>query len=68
MAKQLVTMLEGKLDLGEYRDEYSARVLEFIERKAKGKTVRLRRPTTRRRTADLSSALRASLAEARKVA
>jgi DNA end-binding protein Ku len=68
MAKQLVAMLEGDLDLGEYRDEYTARVLDFIERKAKGKTVRLRRPTARRRTADLSSALRASLAEARKVA
>ena len=68
MAKQLVGMLEDELDLDEYRDEYSARVREFVEKKAKGKHVRLRKPAARRRPADLSAALRASLTEARKVA
>jgi DNA end-binding protein Ku len=68
MAKQLVAMLEDDLDLGEYRDEYSARVLEYVEKKAKGRTVRLRKPAARRRPTDLSAALRASLTEARKVA
>jgi len=68
MAKQLVAMLEDELDLEEYRDEYSARVREFVEKKAKGRHVRLRKPPARRRPADLSAALRASLREARKVA
>jgi hypothetical protein len=40
MAKQLVAMLEDELDLEDYRDEYSARVREFVEKKAKGRHVR----------------------------
>lgn len=69
MARQLVSMLEGELDLAEYRDEYRARVMELIERKAKGKPVRIRKPPAERPAArDLSAALRASLERVRKVA
>lgn len=68
MARQLVGMLEGEFDPKEYRDEYRARVLELIERKASGKTVRFARPRPARRTQDLTAALRASLKKERKVA
>ena len=41
MAKQLVGLLEGEFNAADYKDEYRERVMQFIERKAKGKKPRL---------------------------
>jgi len=68
MARQLVSMLEAEFDPKDYRDEYRERLMQFIERKASGKVVRLARPAPARRTNDLSAALRASLKRERQVA
>jgi len=68
MAKQLVGMLEGDFEPDEYRDAYRERVMELIERKASGKTVRIAKVTRERRPRELTAALRASLARERKVA
>jgi DNA end-binding protein Ku len=68
MAKQLVEMLAGDFEPAEYRDAYRERVMELIERKASGKTVRFAKAPPARRPRDLTSALRASLARERKVA
>ena len=64
MAKQLITTMEGELDLSEYSDEYRERVLEFVKAKAAGKVVRL--PKARAKEADhaLTAALKRSLSEA----
>jgi DNA end-binding protein Ku len=63
MAQQLLSILEAKFDPKQFRDEYRHRLLELIEAKAKGKTVR--RPAARavRPSANLVEALRASLAQ-----
>jgi len=58
----------GEFDPKDYRDEYRARVMELIERKASGKTVRFRKPAPARQRHDLTAALRASLARERKIA
>jgi DNA end-binding protein Ku len=68
MARQLVSMLEGEFDPQDYRDEYRARVMQLIERKTSGKTVRFQKPAPKRRQRDLTAALRASLARERKIA
>jgi len=61
LARQLVASLEGDFDPSAYRDEYRKRVLEFVQAKAKGRKMKLRRPTRRREPASLASALEASL-------
>ncbi len=62
MAKQLVGMLEGEFNAADYEDEYRKRVMEFIERKAKGHAPRLKAVKTKRRTTSLDSVLAKSLA------
>jgi DNA end-binding protein Ku len=65
MAQQLISMLEGEFEPERYEDEYRGRVLELVERKARGETIELR-PVERRPPAeDLRSALQRSLREAR---
>jgi len=66
MAKQLVGMLEGEFNPSEFEDEYRKRVMEFIERKAKGQAPRLRAVKTKRRTTSLDSVLAKSLASLKK--
>jgi DNA end-binding protein Ku len=66
MAKQLVTLLKGEFDPKEYKDEYRNRVMEFIERKAKGKAPRLKAVKTKRKTTSLDSVLSKSIAALRK--
>jgi DNA end-binding protein Ku len=69
LADQLVSALAGHFDPAAYRDEYRDRVLEFVERKARGRRVKLPRVARKRATPSLAGALRASLAQAgRKVA
>lgn len=66
MAQQLLSILEAEFDPSQYRDEYRERVLELVEAKAKGKTVRRQKPAVTRAPADLTGALKASLEQERK--
>jgi DNA end-binding protein Ku len=61
MAKQLVDLLEGEFDSSDFKDEYRDRVMDFIEKKAKGKKPKLRAVKTKRATAALGSALSKSI-------
>jgi non-homologous end joining protein Ku len=66
MATQLVDMLKGEFDPKDYKDEYRKRVMEFIERKAKGRAPTLRAVKTKRKTADLGNVLEKSIAALKK--
>jgi DNA end-binding protein Ku len=66
MAKQLVGMLEGEFKASEFEDEYRKRVMEFIERKAKGHKPKLHAVKTKRKTTSLDSVLAKSLASLKK--
>ena len=66
MAKQLVEMLQGDFNPKDYKDEYRKRVMEFIERKAKGHAPRLRAVKTKRKSADLDNVLAKSIAALKK--
>ncbi len=66
MAKQLVGMLEGEFNAAEFEDKYRKRVMEFIERKAKGHAPKLRAVKTKRRTTSLDSVLAKSLESLKK--
>lgn len=66
MAKQLVGMLEDEFNPADYKDEYRERVMEFIEKKAKGKAPRLRAVKTKRKPSSLDSVLEKSLKHLRK--
>jgi len=66
MAEQLVGMLEGEFDASEFEDEYRKRVMEFIERKAKGQAPKLSAVKTKRKTTSLDSVLAKSLESLKK--
>lgn len=66
MAKQLVALLEGDFNAADYKDEYRQRVMEFIERKAKGKAPRLHAVKTKRKTTALDNVLAKSIESLRK--
>jgi non-homologous end joining protein Ku len=66
MAKQLVEMLQGEFNPKEYKDEYRERVMEFIEKKAKGHAPRLRAVKPKRQTAALDNVLAKSIEALRK--
>jgi DNA end-binding protein Ku len=69
MAKQLVSALEGDLDLESYRDEYRERVLELVEAKASGKVLKFpKAPAKKKKEDSLSAMLEKSLEAARKSA
>lgn len=61
MAKQLVEMLKGEFDPKEYKDEYRQRVMEFVEKKAKGHKPRLHLVKTKRKTTSLDKVLLKSI-------
>jgi DNA end-binding protein Ku len=61
MAKQLVGMLEDDFNAADYKDEYRERVMEFIEKKAKGKAPRLHAVKAKRKPTSLDSVLEKSL-------
>jgi len=66
LARQLVSALEGHFDPSRWHDEHRERLMELIEAKAQGKTVRLRKP--RRKKApegSLSDVLEKSLETAK---
>jgi DNA end-binding protein Ku len=66
MAKQLVEMLKGEFNPKDYKDEYRKRVMEFIEKKAKGHAPRLKPVKTKRQTAALDNVLAKSIAALKK--
>ncbi|MDX6559159.1 MAG: end-binding protein Ku [Blastocatellia bacterium] len=66
MAKQLVEMLKGEFDPKDYQDEYRQRVLEFVEKKAKGRAPRLRLVKNKRQPASLDKILSKSIESLKK--
>ena len=66
MAKHLVSLLEGEFDPTEFNDEYRERVLEFIQKKAKGHAPRLAAVKNKRKTTSLDSVLAKSIASLKK--
>lgn len=62
MAEQLVEAISGEFDPGEWKDDYHQRVCKMIADKARGKVVHLPQPKAKRASADLSEALKQSLA------
>jgi DNA end-binding protein Ku len=66
MAKQLVSLLEGEFNAKDYNDEYRQRVMEFIEKKAKGKAPRLHAVKTKRKPSSLDSVLAKSIESLKK--
>lgn len=61
MARQLMTMLEAPFELQAYRDEYRARVLELLETKECGESVKSKPVRKMPPARDLTRALEASL-------
>lgn len=61
MAKQLVEMLKGEFDPKDYQDEYRARVMDFVEKKAKGHKPRLKLVKSKKKAASLDKVLAKSL-------
>ena len=66
MATQLVEMLQGEFNAADYKDEYRSRVMEFIEKKAKGHAPRLKAVRSKRQTGGLDTALAKSIAALKK--
>ena len=66
MAQQLIDSLSSDFDPDKYRDEYRERVLEMIERKAQGETIKIEAPVEQpKQVPDLMAALEASIAAAK---
>ncbi|HEX6557800.1 MAG TPA: Ku protein [Longimicrobiales bacterium] len=67
LAEQLISALQGEFDPDEWRDEYRDRLLEFIEKKSKGRAPKIRRLRPKKETTkSLEDVLAASLKAARK--
>jgi len=63
LAEQLIAALEDEFDPAAYQDEYRERVMEYIEARAKGKVVKLKKPRAKRtkEPESLAGVLEASL-------
>lgn len=61
MAKQLVELLKGEFDPKDFKDEYRERVMEFVEKKAKGRKPKLRLVKPKKKAASLDKVLAKSL-------
>lgn len=61
MAKQLVDLLKGEFDPKDYKNEYRERVMEFVEKKAKGHKPKLHLVKTKKKTASLEKVLSKSI-------
>jgi len=68
MAKQLVELLKGEFNPKDYKDEYRERVLEFVEKKAKGHKPKLRLVKPKRKAAALDKVLSKSIEALKKKA
>ena len=61
MARQLVELLKGEFDPKQFKDEYRERVMEFVEKKAKGHKPRLHLVKTKKKTTSLNKVLAKSI-------
>ena len=61
MATQLVELLKGEFDAKEFKDEYRERVMEFVEKKAKGHKPRLKLVKAKKKTTSLDKVLSKSI-------
>ena len=61
MATQLVELLKGEFNPKEYKDEYRARVMEFVEKKAKGHKPKLHLVKAKKKTKSLDKVLLKSI-------
>ena len=61
MAGQLIEMLSGAFEPESFEDEYRNDVLDLIERKRRGATIKRAKPRKKQPTTDLSAALEKSL-------
>src|SRR5437870_8313702 len=61
MAKQLVELLKGEFNPKDYKDEYRERVMEFVEKKAKGHKPRLHLVKAKKKTTSLDKVLSKSI-------
>ncbi|HEY0671086.1 MAG TPA: Ku protein [Longimicrobiales bacterium] len=67
LAEQLVSALEGPWDPEEFRDEYREQLMDFIEKKAKGRAPKVRKLRPKKETTkSLADVLQASLKGAEK--
>src|SRR5213080_2712642 len=66
MAKQLVELLKGEFDPKEFKDEYRERVMEFVEKKAKGHKPRLHLVKSKKKTTTLDKVLSKSIEHLKK--
>ena len=66
MATQLIELLKGEFDAQEFKNEYRERVMEFVEKKAKGHKPRLQLVKTKKRAASLDKVLSKSIEALRK--
>ena len=61
MARQLVELLEGEFDPAEFSDEYRERLVDFIEKKAKGRRPKLQAVRSKRSSPSLEKTLSKSI-------
>lgn len=61
MATQLVELLKGEFDPKDYKDEYRERVMEFVEKKAKGHKPKLHLVKSKKKTTSLDKVLSKSI-------
>ena len=61
MATQLVELLKGEFDPKEYKDDYRERVMEFVEKKAKGHKPKLHLVKAKKKTTSLDKVLSKSI-------
>jgi DNA end-binding protein Ku len=66
LAEQFIEALSASFDPSKYKDDYRERVLELIEKKSRGEKVSVKRVAAPKKTADLMSALEASIAAAKR--
>ena len=66
MAKQLVELLKGEFDPKDYQNEYRQRVMEFVEKKARGRAPKLRLVKNKRKAASLDKILSKSIESLKK--
>jgi len=66
MARHLVSLLEGEFNPADFKDEYRQRVMEFIEKKAKGRAPKLKPVKMKRKPTSLDSVLAKSIAALKK--
>ncbi len=66
MARQLIELLEGDFEPKDYKDSYRERVMEFVEKKAKGRKPRLKLVKTKPKTATLDKILSKSIESLKK--